>query len=65
MASDSSADEDEEEDDDDDGFSRNMPRHDYHTVSAQISTIKYAGGENRTSPRNILAPDLGSSIGTN
>ena len=64
MASDSSGDDDEEDEDDDDGFSRNVPRGDYQTVSAQITTIKYAGGENRTSPRNILAPDLGNSIGT-
>ena len=64
MASDSSGDEDEDDEDDDDGFSRNLPRGDYQTVSAQITTIKYAGGENRTSPRNILAPDLGSSLGT-
>ena len=63
LADDSDSDESNEDEND---LRRSIPGQQSHfqMARAQISTIQYQQPENSRSPRNILAPDLGSSIGS-
>ncbi len=61
-------DQDSEEEDDegsDADVRRSIPgQASFQMAKAQISTIQYAAPAGAKSPRNIMAPDLGSSIGS-